>query len=177
MFSQINNLLIWVNNMRKGLSQKELDFISKLELKGKYFFTRGDIRGNFSSDNEMNVYLHRLKGKGRIVKLNKSKYFLIPVKAVGSKWSEHPFALINEIMNGKDYCIAGKAAAHYWKLIDQIPFEFLVYTPKKHSLMRLFNIRLHFMKRRKKNFPETTVRKMHGVPFFIATKQESRQWI
>jgi len=163
--------------MRKGLSQKELEFISQLELKKKYFFTRGDIKSHFSSDNEMNVYLHRLKKKGRIIKLNKSKYFLIPVKAVNGKWSEHPFILIDETMNGKEYCIAGKAAAHYWKLIDQIPFEFLVYNTKKHALLTVFNARLHFRKRRKKNFPRNVARKMHGHSFTIATKQESRQWI
>src|SRR3989338_6320984 len=103
--------------MRKGLSEKELKFISKLELKQRYFFTREDIKDNFTSINEMNVYIHRLKKKGRIVKLNKTKYFLIPVKAVHSKWTEHPFAVIDEVMNGKDYCIIGKAAAHYWRFI------------------------------------------------------------
>ena len=75
--------------MKRSLSEKELKFISRLELKQKYFFTRDDIRTNFTSDNEMNVYLHRLKSKGRIIKLNRSKYFLIPVKAVGNRWSEH----------------------------------------------------------------------------------------
>ena len=110
--------------MRKSISEKEMSFISRLELKQKYFFTRQDIVSYFTSDNEMNVYLHRLKNKGRVIKLNKSKYFLIPIKAVGGKWSEHPFILIDEIMGGKNYCIVGKAAAHYWKWIDQIPVEY-----------------------------------------------------
>jgi len=162
--------------MKQGLSQKELAFISKLELKEKYFFTRDNIRDNFASDNEMNVYLHRLKKKGRIIKLNKSKYFLVPVKAVGQKWSEHPFILIDEIMNGEDYCIAGKAAANYWKLIEQIPFEFLVFTPKKYGIMKIFNIRIRFKRKRKKNFPKTVERKTYGHKFIIATKKECLQW-
>lgn len=148
--------------MKQSLSQKELAFISKLELKERYFFTRSEIRDNFTSDNEMNVYLHRLKKKGRIIKLNKSKYFLIPVKAVGSKWSEHPFILIDEMMNGTDYCIVGKAAANYWKLIDQIPFEFLVYNTKKHGTVTIFNARLSFIKRRRKNLPKSITKKVHG---------------
>lgn len=52
--------------MKQGLSQKELAFISKLELKEKYFFTGDDIRNNFANDNEMNVYIHRQKKKDRI---------------------------------------------------------------------------------------------------------------
>jgi len=162
--------------MRKSLSQKELVFISKLELKEKYFFTRSDIRENFCSDNEMNVYLHRLKKKGRIIKLNKSKYFLIPVKAVGSNWSEQPFILIDEIMNGKEYCIGGKAAANYWKLIDQVPFEYLVYSTKKHGTATIFNARLNFRKRRKKNLPRSVAKKVYGHQFLIVTRKEAEKW-
>ena len=161
--------------MKSGLSEKELAFISKLELKGQYFFTRSEIRDNFTSDNEMGVYLHRLKKKGRIVKINRSKYFLIPIKAVGRKWSEHPFILIDEIMEGKNYCIGGKAATYYWKLITQIPFEYVVYTTTKHGKMTLFNARINFRKIRK--LPNSVTKKIHGHKFVIATKKESEQWI
>ncbi len=163
--------------MKKSLSEKELRFISKLELKGKYFFTRDDIKDNFTNNNEMNVYLHRLKKKGRIIKLNKSKYFLIPIKAVNSKWSEHPFILIDEIMNGEDYCIVGKAAAYYWKLIDQIPREYQVYNTKKHSIANLFHTNISFKKRRRKNFPENIKRKIYNHIFIIATKKAAKKWI
>ncbi len=162
--------------MKKSLSEKELGFISKLELKQKYFFTKGDIKDNFTSVNEMNVYLHRLKKKERIIRLNKSKYFLIPVKAVRNKWSEHPFILIDEMMDGKDYCIVGKAAAYYWKLIDQIPYEYEVYSTKKHEVVKIFHMRIHFKKRRKKNIPKNVKRTIYGHGFIIASKKESGKW-
>ena len=160
--------------MKKSLSEKELQFISKLELKEKYFFTRDDIRNNFKNNNEMNVYINRLKNKNRIIKLNKTKYFLIPVKAVGNNWSEHPFIVIDEIMNGKDYCIVGKAAAHYWKWIDQIPVEYEVYNKKKHSKVTIFNSRLNFRKRRK--IPGGVIKEIYKHKFIIASKKEAKQW-
>lgn len=163
--------------MKKSISEKELGFISKLELKGKYFFTRDSIRGNFTSDNEMNVYLHRLKKKGRIIKLNKEKYYLIPVKAVGSKWSEHPFVIIDETMDGNDYCIVGKAAAYCWKLTDQIPYEYEVYNTKKHGLVKIFDARIDFRKRRKKNIPKGVERFIYGHRFIISSKAESKKWL
>ena len=163
--------------MKKSLSEKELGFISKLELKQKYFFKREDIKSHFTSTNEMNVYLHRLKKKGRIIKLNKSKYFLIPVKAVGSKWSEHPFILIDEMMDGKDYCIVGKAAAYYWNLIDQIPYEYEVYNTKRQCLVKIFHTRIHFKKRRKKNIPKGIKKTIHCHKFIIASKKESKKWV
>src|SRR3989344_3166200 len=160
--------------MRKSLSEKELSFISRMELKEKYFFIREEIKDYFTSDNEMNVYLHRLKRKERIIKLNKAKYFLIPVKAVGGKWSEHPYILIDEIMNGRDYCIVGKAAAHYWKWIEQIPVEYEVYTTKKQGIVDIFHTRLHFRRRRK--IPQGVIKTVFGHPFIIATKQGSERW-
>ncbi len=160
--------------MRKSLSEKEIAFISRLELKQKYFFNRKDMRPYFTSDNEMNVYLHRLKRKGRIMKLNSDKYFLIPVKAVGGNWSEHPYILIDEIMNGKDYCIVGKAAAYYWKWIDQIPVEYDIYNTRKHGLIEIFRTRLQFRKRRK--IPKGVARSMYGHQFIIASQEESKKW-
>lgn len=160
--------------MRKSLSEKELSFISKLELEQKYFFTRDDIITNFKNKNEMNVYLHRLKNKKRIVKLSKNKYFLIPVKAVNSKWTEHPFIMIDEIMDG-DYCIAGKAAANYWHLIEQVPNEFEVYNKRIHKKVEIFHSKIIFRKKRK--LPKRVTRTVHNHPFQIATKQESKKWI
>ncbi len=163
--------------MKKSLSEKELSFISKLELKKKYFFTRDDIKDSFASVNEMNVYIHRLRKKERIIKLNKDKYFLIPIKAVGGNWSEHPFILIDEIMNGKDYAIVGKAAAHYWKFIEQIPHEYEVYNTKNHKLIKIFNTNINFKKRRKENLPKTVEKKINNHKFLIAIKKEAKKWI
>jgi len=134
--------------MRNSISEKELRFISTLELKNKYFFTREEIKSNFNSVNEMNVYIHRLKKKGRIIKINRSKYYLVPIKAIENNWSEHPYIIIDEIMNGRDYCIVGKAAAYYWKYIDQIPFEYEVYNTKMHKEINIFNTKFSFKKRR-----------------------------
>src|SRR3989344_5559628 len=163
--------------MKKSLSVKELRFISKLELKGKYFFTRDEIKSNFTNANEMNVYLHRLKNKKRIIKLNKTKYFLIPIRAVNSNWSENPFILIDEIMNNKDYCVVGKAAAYYWKLIDQIPRGYDVYNIKRHVTMDIFHTKINFKKRRKKNFPKFEERTIYNHKFIIATKEEAKKWV
>lgn len=167
-------MLILKNKMRKGLSEKELRFISKLELKQKYFFTRDDIKDNFKTKNEMNVYLHRLKRKGRIKKMNKAKYFLIPVKAVNTKWAEHPFIIIDEIMNNQDYCIAGKAAAYYHKLVEQVPAEFDVYNKRIHKKLEIFHARINFKKKRK--LPEREERTIYNHKFIVATKKEAKKW-
>jgi len=162
--------------IRKGLSEKELELISYLELKGKYFFTVKDAGPFFKNANERKVYIHRLKKKGRIFKINKSKYFLVPIKAVKGNWSEHPFILIDEIMNSKNYAITGKAAANYWKIIDQVPLVYDVWNTKKHKKIQIFNSMLIFKKHKQKDIPKSVEKEIHNHKFIIATKEESKKW-
>jgi len=162
--------------LRKGLSEKELKLISYLELNKKYFFEIKDIKQFFKGDNERRVYIYRLKKKARIIKLNKTKYFLIPIRATKGNWSEHPFIIIDEIMNGKDYCIVGKAAANYWGIIDQIPLTYEVWNTKKHKEVKIFNSAINFKKNKKENFPKSQIKDIYNHKFIIANKDESKKW-
>ena len=65
----------------KSLSKREIKIISELEFSKKYYFTKEDIKHHFDSKNKINYAIHRLIIKKRIIKLNKSKYYLIPIKA------------------------------------------------------------------------------------------------
>ena len=161
---------------RKGLSEKEISLISELELNQTYFFNLSKITQYFKNENERNVYIHNLRKKGRIVKLNKQKYFLIPIKAVGNNWSEHPFIIIDEIMNGKNYCITGMAAANYWKLTDQIPQVFEVWNNRAHKRIKVLNTIIDFKKHKIADLPQGIKREIYSHKFVIAVKKEIQKW-
>ncbi len=159
------------------ISKKEIEFISNLEFDRKYFFTRNDIRKYFTSDQELGVYLHRLRKKGRIEKINRSKYFLIPIRALKGNWTEHPFVIADEIFDGKDYFIAGKSAAHYWHLIDQIPFVIEVFTPNRQGTRKILGVDFKFIRIPRSKKVKTVVKEINNHKFVIATKEESKKWI
>ncbi len=159
----------------KGLSGREIDMVSYLELNEKFFFRRSDIKKFFKNDNEMNVYIHRLKKKGRIIKLNKSKYYLIPVKAYKGHWSEYPFVVIDEIFNGKDYCIAESTAAHFWGLIEQIPTKIVVYCTKKQGQRKIFGFTIFF--KRKKKLEHFVEQKTDNHKFLVQSKESVKKWL
>ena len=79
-----------------GLSSKEVSIISWLEFYQKYFFTSKDIA--FFFDNKRAIYriIEKLLRKKRMIKLNKNKYYLIPIKARTGKWSEHEFKILKK---------------------------------------------------------------------------------
>ena len=160
-----------------GLSKKELEMVSFLELNKKFFFTRDYVRRFFKNDNELSVYIHRLIRKNRIVKLNKSKYYLIPVKAYKGNWSEHPFIIIDEIFNSKNYFIDGYAAAHYWGLIEQIPTQIEVFTSNKQGTRKVFDFTIIFKRIRKNKMEGFISQKIKDHTFIIASKKKVEKWL
>ena len=161
--------------MIKGLSAKELEIISHLEFDQKYFFTRSDIRKFFKNTGLMNYYIHRLMKKGRILKLNKRKYYLIPIRAKGGHWAEHPALIADEIMNGKDYFIGGAYAAYIWGMIEQIPRQLDVYTTKKQGRMNIFNVAIIFHRTTQKNLRNGVKRKISGHAYILARKKKAEE--
>jgi predicted transcriptional regulator of viral defense system len=161
----------------EGLSSKEIEIVSYLELNERSFFTRKEILRFFKNENDLGVYLHRLKKKGRILKLTKEKYYLIPVRAFRGHWSEHPFIIIDEMFDGKDYVIRGMAAAHYWGLIEQIPTTIEVQCMNRQGERTIFNFTIIFKRTRKNGLQRAVIRKVKGHSFRIAPREDVMEWL
>lgn len=67
--------------------------MSYLELNDKSFFTKKDIKRFFDNEAMLKFYIHKLKKKKRVVKINKEKFYLVPVKAFQDHWSDNPLAI------------------------------------------------------------------------------------
>ena len=161
----------------EGLSSKEIEIVSYLELNESFFFTKKEILRFFNNKNDLGVYLHRLKKKGRIVKLTNEKYYLIPVRAFRGYWSEHPFIIIDEMFNGKDYVIRGMAAAHYWSLVEQIPTTIEVQCMNRQGERTIFNFTIIFKRTRKNGLQRAVIRKVKGHSFRIAPREDVMEWL
>jgi len=162
----------------KGISKKEIEIISCLEFDKKYFFTAADIDKQTKNKTQRYNLIKSLLQKKRIIKINRSKYYLIPIKAKSGSWVEHPFIIIDEICNSKDYFIGGWGAANYWRLTDQIPFRFDVYTTRRQNKIKVLNTQIFFHRTTTKKIGEqSTVRKVEDHDFKILNKREVRKWM
>lgn len=161
----------------KGLSKKEMEIVSWLEFNKRYFFSSADIdRFSKNKTQRYNIIKNLLK-KGRIVKLNRKKYYLVPIKAKSGSWSEHPFIMADEICDGKDYFIGGWSAANYWKHTDQIPMQVDVYATKKQGKKKILNIGLIFHRTTEKRIKKAIKEKIEDHDFLIQNKEDSKKWI
>lgn len=161
----------------KGLSNQEIKVISELEFYQKYYFTKKDIIHHFDNPKEIKDFIYHLKKKGRIVKINRSKYYLVPVKARTGKWTDNPTIIADEICNGKDYYIGGWYAASYWKLTDQIPMQVDVYTTRRQGKVKIMNTRFVFHRTTEKGIEKTIVEKINGHGIRMMSYGDSKEWL
>lgn len=161
----------------KGLSKREVEIIAWLEFYEKYFFTIEDIKQFFKNKSQQYNTIKALIKKKRIIKLNKTKYYLIPIKAKSGGWAEDPYIIADEMCNNKDYVIGGWAAANYWRLTEQIPAQFDIFTTKRQGKIKIFNARFVFH-RTTKNKTEKGKKVIKGKhPVIILNKKETRKWL
>jgi len=161
----------------KGISKKEIKIISDLEFKKTYYFTTSDIKNHFENKRQMINTIYILRKKGRIIKINKTKYFLVPIKARTGKWTDDPFIITDEICNGKDYLIGGWSAANYWKLTDQIPMQIDIYTTRRQGKIKILNTRLVFHRTTKKRIENAVTKKIGEHNFRIQNKKDTKKWM
>ena len=174
---QDNKIELYKGVEIKGLSQKEVKVIAWLEFYQKYFFTSNKIEQFFASKSILYNFIKRLAKKKRIAKINKNKYYLIPIKAKSGAWIPHEFIIVDEMCNSGEYYIGGWTSANYWKFTDQIPFTIEVFTTKKQGKINILNTNIYFHRVRKIDKSKYVIKKIAGHEFKILNKKESKKWL
>lgn len=160
----------------KGISNTEIELISQLEFDKRYFFTSVDVDKITKNKTQRYNLIKNLLKKKRIVKLNKTKYYLIPIRAKSGSWAEEDFILVDEILE-KDYVIGGWAAAHYYHLTEQIPMRTDVYTTRRQGKINVLSSRIVFHRTTRKRIKKAIVKNMRGHIFRIISKKEAKKWM
>lgn len=158
------------------LSDKAITVISDLEFREKHYFAKADIRAHFTSDKQLYDFIYNQRKNGRIIKLSKDKYFLVPIKARTRKWTDHPLIVADEMMGGEDYYVGGWYAAKQWRLTDQVPMQIDIYTTKRHGKTKVMNKRYVFHRIRPQALKRGVKKAVQGHPYSILSKEEAKKW-
>ena len=129
--------------MKYELGPLEAKLVFTLEKKGATLFNITDAKKILGcSEKVLRVVLWRLTSKGRIQRVKRGHYLLIPAKAgYKTKWSEHVFAFIDALLD--EYYVGYWTALSYWGMTEQIPRTFFVATKKRR---RNFNYEAVFIR-------------------------------
>lgn len=153
----------------------ELKLLFTLEKEGKSVFKTDDAyRIIDSSRDSVNTALYRLRKKGRIEKIERGKYLLIPAKSgIEGAWAEMPFLIASEL--AAPYYIGFWSALNYWGMTEQVPSVTFVVTTKRKKRKKLVYgpITFEFITLSKKKFFGMVEEKIEGGTFNISSKEKT----
>lgn len=156
------------------LGPTELKLLFTLEKEGKSVFKTDDAyRILDSSRDSVNTALYRLRKKGRIEKIERGKYLLIPAKSgIEGAWSEMPFLIASEL--AAPYYIGFWSALNYWGMTEQVPsVTFVATTKRKKKKLAYGPITFEFITLSKKRFFGTVEEKIEGGKFSISSREKT----
>jgi predicted transcriptional regulator of viral defense system len=160
-----------IQNLRLGAN--ELKLLFTLENKGRAAFSIKDAKKILSaSDASVWNVIYRLKKKGRIEKIERGKYLLIPAEAgVEGLWSEIPYLILPDIL--KDYYVGFYSALNYWGMTEQVPGAVFVATLRQRKGLEYGPNAFKFVRLSKKRFFGSVEEEMSGVKFKVSSKEKT----
>ena len=160
--------------MKYELGPLESELVFTLEREGRTLFTveeAGDILN--TSENVLRVVLWRLASKGRIQRVKRGHYLLVPARAgYETRWSEHVFSFIDELL--EEYYVGYWTALSYWGMTEQIPRTvFIALTKRRRDFTYSDTVPIHFVTISHHKFFGWTTETIGDQEFRISDKEKT----
>ncbi|MEK6979129.1 MAG: type IV toxin-antitoxin system AbiEi family antitoxin [Candidatus Micrarchaeota archaeon] len=152
------------------LGSMEFSLLSSLEHDKLSVFSFSDAYKRASTTRQVvRKVLSRLVKKGRIKRIKKGYYLLIPLRF--KEWGEHEFSLVPFL--AKEYYISFWSALSFWSLTEQMPRQVYV-AVKFHVKDRPFEeVNYKFVKLSKRYFFGFVETEIQGRKINIASKEKA----
>jgi predicted transcriptional regulator of viral defense system len=125
----------------KGLSKDELYLISRAEYEKQKLLTNEYARKVFGDPKKAANTLDKLKRKGRLIQIERGKYFVVPIKSPNQLWSPNEFITAKYWMGNTPYYLGYFGMYNYWGFTEQIPQTVFILNTGKSRTKIIGNIR------------------------------------
>lgn len=134
-----------------GISDKETEFLSILASKNQSIFEFSEAEKHLGSYDATKSSLKRLTQKGRIIRLEKGKYLIVPLEAgLEKRWTESAYIIAHEIMgNG---ALAYWSALRIWNLSEQLPHTIFIQSLRRKRDKKILNVDYKFISIKESRF-------------------------
>jgi predicted transcriptional regulator of viral defense system len=160
-----------MNSKRITLGKMEILLLSSLEHDKKSIFTFSDALQTLSYTKREVVrnVLSRLAKKGRIKRIKKGLYLLIPFRL--ADWGEHEFSIVPLL--AKAYYISFWSALSFWSMTEQLPRQIYIATKYRIKARSFGEIRYLFVKVAPRYFFGFAETEISGRKVNIALKEKA----
>ncbi len=119
------------NSFYKGLSKDEIYLISRAGYEKQKVITRAFTLKLFNNPRKVDNILDKLKRKGRLLQIEKGKYFVVPITAPNQLWAPNEFIAAKYWIGEVPYYIGYFTMYNYWGFTQQVPQKVYVLNTKK----------------------------------------------
>jgi predicted transcriptional regulator of viral defense system len=159
--------------IKKTLSTKEIELISRLEFYGKEIYAKKEII-SFCGDEKLAAYLiKKLLEKDRLRKIIKNIYLFIPMKAPGGLWAGNEYLIAKALARGANYYIGYAAVFNSYGFTDQVA-QMIQIINDKYSIRKTFlGVRYELIKALPNRFFGLETRKIKNEDIVFPTKERA----
>ena len=162
-----------MKNGYKNLSKDELYLISRAEYEKQKLITTEFAQKLFPDKNKASRVLVFLTQKGRLIRIEKGKYILVPIKAPNQQWMPNEFLVASLWLGETPYYIGYFTMYNYWGFTDQIPRTIFILNTGKSSKKDIGGIRYEAVKIKKEKYYGVQKIKMEDQEVFISDKERT----
>lgn len=162
-----------MKNQYKNLSKDELYLISRAEYEKQKLITTEFVQKLFPDKNKASRVLVFLTQKGRLIRIEKGKYVLVPIKAPNQQWMPNEFIVASLWMGDIPYYIGYFTMYNYWGFTDQVPRTVFVLNTGKSSKKDINGLRYEAVKIKKEKYYGIQKIKVEDQNVFISDKERT----
>lgn len=157
----------------KNLSKDEIYLISRAEYEKQKLITTEFTQKLFPDKNKASRVLVFLRQKGRLIRIEKGKYILVPIKAPNQQWMPNEFLVASLWMGETAYYIGYFTMYNYWGFTDQIPRTIFILNTRKSSKKDIGGILYEAVKIKKAKYYGVQKIKVEDQEVFISDKERT----
>lgn len=162
-----------MKNGYRNLSKDELYLISRAEFEKQKLITTQFVQKLFPDKNKASRVLVFLTQKGRLIRIEKGKYILVPIKAPNQQWMPNEFVVADLWMGDTPYYIGYFTMYNYWGFTEQIPRTIFVLNTAKSCKKEIGSIRYEAVKINSKKYYGVEKIKVEDQEVCISNKERT----
>jgi len=156
-----------------NLSKDEIYLISRAEFEKQKIVTTPFVQKLFPNKNKASKTVASLTRKGRIIRLEKGKYIIVPIKAPNQQWTPNEFVVAALWMGDTSYYIGYFTMYNYWGFTEQIPQTVFVLNLKKNAQKTIGDVKYEAVKIDEKKYFGIQKIKVEDTDVCISDKERT----
>src|SRR3989338_3866223 len=156
-----------------NLSKDEIYLNSRAEFEKQKIITTPFVQKLFPNKNKASKTVASLTRKGRIIRIEKGKYMIVPIKSPNQQWTPNEFIAAALWMGDASYYIGYFTMYNYWGFTEQIPQTVFVLNLKKNAQKTIGDVKYEAVKIDEKKYFGIQKIKVEDMDVCISDKERT----